>query len=330
MTILYDTLPVVYGTGEILSDQKTDWRKTKLKNEAVAKSFENETSKPMIGRYVRMMDCGAYLKFAVSASGDKRLYSANFCKDRMCPGCQKRRSLVVFHQVKNVCESIQKDYPTYKYLLLTLTVPNVKAEQLSDEIKHLHASWDRITKRAFFKRSVKGWFRALEVTYSGERDDYHPHLHILLCVPPSYFAKNYIKRDDWLRYWQEATRYPNITQVDVRAIRPNPKKHKSTDIGAAAAEVGKYATKPSNYVCKLPDGSYFAVGSVVRDLAAGIARKRLIAFGGLMKEYHSALNQADAESDSVDLIHTGDDNSSIDAVMVQVYRWNVGFSNYVC
>ncbi|MEZ8923038.1 protein rep, partial [Vibrio cyclitrophicus] len=207
MTSLYDSLPVIHGTGEILTDSKNDWRNTKLRNEAVAKSFENENSKSMLGRFTRMMDCGAYLKFAVSSSGDKRLFSANFCRDRMCPGCQKRRSLVIFHQVKNICSSIQKDFPTYKYLLLTLTVPNVKAEQLSDEIKHLHASWDRMTKRAFFKKSIKGWFRALEVTYNGDRDDFHPHIHVLLCVPSGYFKKNYINQKQWLEYWRSATRY---------------------------------------------------------------------------------------------------------------------------
>ena len=329
MTSLYDSLPVIHGTGEILTDSKNDWRNTKLRNEAVAKSFENENSKSMLGRFTRMMDCGAYLKFAVSPSGDKRLFSANFCRDRMCPGCQKRRSLVIFHQVKNICSSIQKDFPTYKYLLLTLTVPNVKADQLSDEIKHLHASWKRMSDRAFFKKSIKGWFRALEVTYNGDRDDFHPHIHVLLCVPSGYFKKNYINQKQWLEHWRNATRYPNITQVDVRAIRPNPKRPDSDSISSAAAEVGKYATKPSNYVCRAPDGKYYAAHKIVRELAEGVARKRLIAFGGILKEYHLKLQQDDVESDSVDLINVGDDVTSIDAVMVQVYRWNVGFSNYV-
>ena len=329
MTSLYDSLPPVYGTGEVLRDEKNNWRDIKLRNEAVAVSFENPESEKMMKRFERMMDCGAYLKFAVSSTGEKRLAYANFCRDRMCPGCQKRRSLVVFHQVKNICQAIHVNFPTYKYVLLTLTVPNVKAEQLGDEIKHLHQSWDRMSRRAFFKKSIKGWFRALEVTYNGERDDYHPHIHVLLCVPSGYFKKNYISRDQWLEYWQEATRYPHITQVDVRAIRPNKKRPESDAITSAAAEVGKYATKPSNYVCKAPNGQYFAVQNIVRELAEGIARKRLIAFGGLMKEYKEKLNQQDAESDSVDLIHTGEDTPAIDAVMVQIYRWNVGLKNYI-
>lgn len=328
MTSIYDGLPVEHGTGEILSDKITDWRKTKLRSNAVA-SVMKDDSKYWIGRSKRMEDCGSNLQFAVSKTGDMRLYRADFCRDRMCPGCQKRRSLVVFHQVKNVCQSIHNDYPTYKYLLLTLTVPNVKAENLSDEIKHLTHSWNKLCMRAFFKKSIKGWFRALEVTYNGDRDDYHPHFHVLLCVPSGYFKKNYVRQSEWLRHWQECTGYPHITQVDVRAIKPNEKRPESDAISSAAAEVGKYATKPSNYITRLPDGQYLAIKNVVRELSTGIARKRLIAYGGIMKEYHLKLQLDDVESDSVDLINVDGDTSAIDAVMIKVFRWNVGFGNYV-
>ncbi|MCG6428249.1 protein rep, partial [Vibrio parahaemolyticus] len=88
--------------------------------------------------------------------------------------------------------------------------------------------------------------------------------------------------------------------------------------------------KPSNYVCRAPDGRYLAAHKVVRELADGIARKRLIAFGGIMKEYHLKLQQQDVESDDVDLIHVEGDSSAIDAVAVHIFRWNVGLSNYVC
>lgn len=329
MTILYDGLPIIHGTGEILSDNKKNWRKTKLRTEAVAQSLDVNESKAMLGRHVRMMDCGASLTFAVSSTGDKRLTFANFCRDRMCPGCQKRRSLVIFHQVKNICNSIQKDNPTFKYLLLTLTVPNIKEDQLSSEIKHLHTSWDKLRRRKAFQKGVRGFFRALEVTYNGERDDYHPHLHVLLCVPSGYFKKHYISQQKWLEMWQQCTKYPHITQVDVRAIKPNPKRKESDSISSAAAEVGKYATKPSNYVAELPNGDFIACKGVVRGLAKGIAGKRLIAFGGIMSEYHKMLKLADADSDSVDLIHVENESASIDAVMKQVYRWNVGLRQYV-
>lgn len=328
MSIVYQDLPVVHGTGEILQDSKADWRTLKLKSEAVSKAFD-QPEKYWAARSQRMFECGSTLEFATDNHGNMRLVRALFCRDRMCPSCQKRRSMAIFHQVKAVCQSVQQVHPTMRYLLLTLTVPNVDADSLTDEIKHMTKSFDRLMKRAEVKRSVKGFFRALEVTYNGDRDDYHPHFHVLLAVPAGYFKKNYIKQSRWLELWQESTRYPQITQVDIRPIKPNPKREGSTDIESAAAEVGKYATKPSNYLCKAPDGEYVAWAKPVKDLAVGIRHKRLIAFGGILKEHHKLLQLEDVESDSVDLVHVGEDNDLIEAVMVQVFRWNVGLRQYV-
>lgn len=329
MSISYDLLPVTHGTGEILKDGY-DWKTAKLKSNAVSSVMES------LGRSQRMFDCGSVLKFAVSESNKMKLYSAMFCRDRMCPGCQKRRSLVLFHQIKNVCLSVQKENPTYKYLMLTLTVPNVKADQLDSEIKHLMKSWDRLTKRKEYRTKIKGSFRALEVTYSSKRDDYHPHFHVLLCVASNYFnGKNYIPRSRWLELWQESTRYPHITQVDIRAIRPNKKRLndnaplESISIASAAAEVGKYATKPSDYVGKTSSGVFMADSKIVNVLAKSLSYKRLVAFSGILKEHSLKLNQCDVESNSVDLINVDGDSSQIEAVMVKVFSWNVGFNDYI-
>lgn len=331
MSITYEDLPVTYGTGEILEDSH-DWRTSKLKTNAVALELD------FVGRSQRMFDCGSSLSFAVSAENEMRLHRAFFCKDRMCPSCQKRRSLVLFHQVKNICQSIQNENPTYKYLMLTLTVPNVKAENLSDEIKHLMKSWKRISERKEFKSKIKGWFRALEVTYNSERDDYHPHFHVLLCVSSNYFnGKNYIPQARWLELWQEATRYPQITQVDIRAIKPNKKRMaKAADskpdidaVSSAAAEVAKYSVKPSDYLTKLSDGTWVADKPIVNQLAESLNYKRLVAFGGIMKEHLKKLKLADVDSSEIDLINIEGDKAAIDAVMIKVFRWNVGFSNYI-
>lgn len=328
MSILYDDLPVVYGTGEILHDEKTNWTDLKLKSEAVATAMGEEITDYWIKRSEKVLDCGAVLHFAVSKNS-MRLIKAFFCRDRMCPSCQKRRSLMIFHQVKSVCISIQKEQPTIKYLMLTLTVPNVKASELKETISHMMKSWGKLIKRKEFKTSIKGWFRALEITYNGERDDYHPHFHILLSVNSGYFKKNYITQNRWLELWQESTKNFNITQVDVRRVKPNPKKAGSTDVESAVAEVAKYATKPSNYICKHPISGYMAHGKVVRELGLSIASTRLIAFGGIMKEHLEKLSLKDVEDDDSDMINVSGESDQIDAVMVQIFRWNIGFKQYI-
>jgi len=329
VTILYDDLPVVYGTGEVLQDSKTNWVDFKLKSIAVSKCFDM-TEKYWLGRSERMLDCGSKLTFAVNPSGDKRLMSANFCRDRMCPACQRRRSLMMFHQVKDVCQALQKDMPGTRYLMLTLTVPNVTADQLKDKIKEMAKAWYRLAKRAEVKRAVRGWFRALEVTCNFERDDYHPHYHVLLAVSSKYFkGKDYIKQSRWLELWQESMRDFSITQIDVRAVKPNPKREGSTDIESAAAEVGKYATKPNEYLVKIPSGEYIAHAPVVKVLANNLRSVRLVGFGGLFKEYFKQLGLQDVESDEASLVHVSGDNDLIEAVALQVFKWDVGLKLYV-
>lgn len=52
-------------------------------------------------------------------------------------------------------------------------------------------------------------------------DTYHPHFHVLISVNKSYFnqATQYISRDRWLELWQQSTKKPLITLVDVRKVR---------------------------------------------------------------------------------------------------------------
>ncbi len=334
MTILYQDLPVVYDTGEILED-KTDWRNLKMKSLAVSKSMGTSASTlddPLVKRSVVMEGGGSQLTFAQDRVGNKRLISAFFCKDRMCPACQKRRSLIVFHQVRDVCLSLQKQNKSTQYLLLTLTIPNVPIEGLKTAISSMNRAWAKMSNRAEVKRAIWGWFKALEVTCSfrdENRSSYHPHFHILLAVPSKYFkGKNYINQSRWLELWRQSMKMPEITQVDVRRVKANPKKANSTAIESAAAEVGKYATKPSSYIMKF-QGDYIANPLVVDDLAIALKGARLTSYGGRMKEHYMKLELEDVEKDSVDMIHLSGENDLVEAVMVQVYTWNVGFKRYV-
>lgn len=236
----------------------------------------------------------------------------------------------MFHQVKDVCLSLQNEYKTTSYLLLTLTVPNVPESDLKAEMSKMNKAWTGVARRAEFKRAVWGWFKALEVTHNSTTDTYHPHFHILLAVPGEYFkGKNYINQARWLTLWREAMKNDSITQVDIRRVKPNPKRNGSTAIESAAAEVGKYATKPSDYIegdCKR---GFRAKEKVVKALAVNLKGCRLTAFGGRMKEHYIKLHLADVESEEVDLVHVSGGDALVDAVMVQMYRWNVGFGDYV-
>src|SRR5699024_2849851 len=74
---------------------------------------------------------------------------------------------------------------------LTLTAPNVPADELNDEIKHYKQSFQRLIQRKEVKQIVKGYARKLEITYNEERDDYHPHFHVLIAVDKNYFNNSW-------------------------------------------------------------------------------------------------------------------------------------------
>ena len=156
------------------------------------------------------------------------------------------------------------------FVFLTLTAPNVKGEELDDEIKHYNQSFQRLMQRKEVKNAVRGYVRKLEVTYNKERDDYHPHFHVILVVDKQYFnnKKQYIKRDRWLELWQKSTKNNLITQVDVRKV-------KATDNKKEVSEIAKYSAKDSDY---LEDEKVFDT------FYKSLSGKRLIVYSGLFKD----------------------------------------------
>ncbi len=281
----------------------------------------------------RMDDCGAWLRFLACPSGHGMLLvAAIFCQCRLCPLCQWRRSLIMFHQVEASAHEHIKDYRSDIPLLLTLTVPNVSADKLSERLDLMQKSWDRLMKRNPVKRVCRSWFRALEVTYNASRNDYHPHFHALIMVPESYFKRNrdlYIDRDVWLQMWQEVTGLPEITQVDIRRVK---KLRKGTAIESVAAEVAKYATKPGDYVRELSNGLCEANAKVVETLHMALRRRRLVAFGGKFKEYRKKLKMQDIEFS--DMVHISEQEETCHCRICQselipeMYKWRIGLRAY--
>ena len=282
----------------------------------------------------RMEECGGWLRFLACAKGHGLLLiAAIFCQCRLCPLCQWRRSLIIFHQVKQLaCEHI-KNYKSDVMFLLTLTVPNVKANELSKRITLMQDSWRRLMLRRPVRRVCRSWFRSLEITYNESRDDYHPHFHVLLMVPKNYFDSRrdlYIERDQWLRMWQEVTGIPEITQVDIRKVK---KLKKGDAITTVAAEIAKYATKPSDYVKATKDGLCEADATVIEALHVAIRRRRFVAFGGEFKRYKKELKLAEVEEADMVKIDEKDQTCHCrvceSELLPQMYRWQIGLRQYV-
>ncbi len=96
-----------------------------------------------------------------------------------------------------IIPKVLKDYPTYRWLFLTLTVKNVSAESLRDEITKMNESFKRLSKLKNFPG--EGWIKCTEVTH-GKDGTAHPHFHILMMVKPSYFGVNYLSIENGKRF----------------------------------------------------------------------------------------------------------------------------------
>ena len=234
-------------------------------------------------------------------------------------------------------------------MFLTLTVPNVPAEELRDCLDLMYKAWHLLMKRAEVKRISRSYFRSLEVTYNEERDDYHPHFHVLLVVPMNYFVRSrglYIERDRWLGNVERSNGILEITQVDVRRVKKNRKGSLKSSVesmtsmtsvesmASIASEVAKYATKPSDYVKQVKGGKFEANARVLEVFHWALKGRRLSAFGGEFRKYRRELKMKDVEK--ADMVKVDEDKYTgckcricQSEMMEELYSWNMGLMNYV-
>ncbi|MDA2113618.1 protein rep [Bacillus cereus] len=227
--------------------------------------------------------CGAKLHFASDRTHEyKFLYDARWCNWRFCPQCAHRLSLNRAFVLKVIMTKLVEQ--GYRFLFLTFTIPNVEGEDLRDALTELSDGWKRLSERKKYKHWIVGGVRKTEVTYNKKRNDYHPHLHILVCVKADYFKHktlnengkririypNIIDKAEWRNDWQRAVRNPRAEQIDVQAVSNTPKK-----LGKSVAELAKYSAKDSDMSTSRDVFKWFYLG---------MKGKRLFAPFGVMRE----------------------------------------------
>lgn len=312
-----------FNQGQIFTDNsKTGkdrkWKERKLQNINLAKAFKELEYK--INENV--FSCAEVLKYKEQADGSLKLYQTWFCKNKLCPICNWRRAMKYSYQTSLIVDEAIKRHPKGRFLFLTLTVKNVLGDELNQAISELAKSFDRLFRRAKVKKNMLGYLRATEITRNEERNDFHPHIHILMFVKSSYFSgsgDNYISQEEWTEMWEKSAKLDYIPVVNVKAVRPQSKnEHDPNGMKKAILETAKYPTKPIDYNSE-------DIG-VVRDLHEGMYRKRLISFGGLFKEIRKELNLDNVEEG--DLINTSDEDTASNTAKEIVAIWNWDRQNY--
>lgn len=294
------------------SGKDRNWRGRKLLSLRLADIFQELGYKQSLIQ--RIQSCGELLQFIQQEDGSLKLYQAYFCKNKLCPMCNWRRSMKYSYQTSRIIDEAIKQNPKGRFLFLTLTVKNVPGDALNDTISQLTKSFDRLFRRAKVQKNLLGYLRSVEVTHNAEQNTYHPHIHVLMMVKSSYFNKgDYIKQEEWGEMWSQSLKVDYVPMVDIRSVKESGKGLKG-----AILETAKYPIKP----IKLDIDNK----QVVDDLYNGLYRKRQLGYGGLFKIIKKQLQLDDVENG--DLIHTTDNNELSIGMKIIAY-WNVARQDYV-
>jgi plasmid rolling circle replication initiator protein Rep len=287
--------------------KRREWHVHKFNSVYIAMAY----SEVDVRKAARMKDCARYLRFVKQEDGTKKLHDAHFCRVRLCPMCQWRRSIKCYCQMSKVIDYLAEK--GYLFIFLTLTMRNCGPEVLSDTITHLLEAFNRLTKYKRFNEAIKGYYRGCEVTHSTKDNTFHPHLHTILAVRPGYFKhKEYISHDEWQELWKKALHVSYNPSVDIRRCRGGAK---------AIAEACKYSVKASDII-NVDDWEITV--DTLRVLDSALERRRFIGLGGVMRDAHKILNLDDVEDGDLTVLDTPEDSIPADVV---TYFWD-GYSQY--
>src|SRR5699024_11407538 len=77
-------------------------------------------------------------------------------------------------------------------------------------------------------KNLVGFMRATEVTINNKDNSYNQHMHVLVCVEPTYFknTENYVNQKQWIQFWKKAMK-----------LDYDPKDRKSTRLNSSHVSI---------------------------------------------------------------------------------------------
>jgi plasmid rolling circle replication initiator protein Rep len=342
------------------SPRDSVWDNHRSASQAVGGLYADEDKPRFTKLASRINECANYLGFnsqVDQATGEYsiKLKTARFCRVRTCPVCAWRRSLLwrarFFNKVLPIL--LGKEMTEYRFIFLTLTVKNCDVSNLRETLLGMNKAWQRMKDRDFFKKNIKGFIRATEVTRGSwidtrtgiaikkeklhtvprrykkikDTDTAHPHFHCLLLVSPSYFkGKNYISQAGWTEAWRKALQIDYNPIVNVKAVKPAfdmgfdeiemPKDVRYKKFIGAVLETLKYAVKEA-------DMTYDQDWLI--KYTEQIHKLRFIATGGQLKD---CLGEEPEEVTEADLLLQEENEESDPEKAEMIFRWLKEISRY--
>jgi len=254
----------------------------------------------------RQFRCADFLQYAIEPGSLKRfLNRANFCKQRTCPICTWLKSVKLRIRIFHGLPRLLRDYPGFRFLLLTLTVKNCHFKELRSHVRVIEQGWCRLSALSRFP--AVGFLKSLEITrpkdyfyhgiYVGRMgqtlaqrwtdylkatsnwnpmawrshwcEEVHPHCHALLMVSPNYSPGlvEYLEKAEWQALWRRSARLDYEPVIDIRTVK---------QVEGAIFETTKYCLKTNDMVDVL--------GCLTIRQLHGL---RLTSIGGAFNDYFS-------------------------------------------
>lgn len=208
-----------------------------------------------------------------------RLHKAEFCGNRLCPICVKRRAMLAKEKYRpvlvNALSGAYSDDRQLVALFVTLTWPSLR-NIVEDDVSRMWGDLAKLKRQAWWKRRVAGEVWSLEWTFSPVFG-HHPHAHGVVLVDRALYdaAQEAFKqahtglpnmpRDEYrkwaARWWADNGPMPKpaLSQawekltgapvVNAKLIRPRSKEWgNQSAMDAALDEVLKYPMKQTDYL----------------------------------------------------------------------------------
>jgi len=186
--------------------------KNNLKRRAVAKYLTNEIIYGLVDQdsslrksYWNSYHCSNILL------QDGQKITGKYCNNRWCIVCNRiRTAKMIKGYLPTIKQEIEDPY------FVTLTIPNVSGDLLKSSIRTMIKNFVRINSLFRHKRGyrIRG-IRKIECTYNAERNDFHPHFHLL--IDGDKTSQELV--NTWLSCYPDADRYAqDVRQADDNSI----------------------------------------------------------------------------------------------------------------
>jgi hypothetical protein len=261
----------------------------RARSKFLSNSIVNELYKldsPLKSSYGRSIKC------CDSLNVENGTVYGKYCKNRYCLVCARIKTAVLCEKYK---EPIKQNFNDPYFV--TLTVPNVRGIALSMKIKEMFKDFKKLQEK-HKKRHQRGQINTkmkaivkLECTYNQEREDFHPHLHI---ITNTLETANFIL-EEWLQRNKKSKR---IAQ-DVRKADEN-----------SIMELFKYSTKLMSDIKDYESGKALGKGNIVVEamdvMFRAMHKKRTLRTYGFRLEIKEEFSEEDLKAYTVTEVVEGE------------------------